>query len=279
MVTLASSPLPYTPQPFHHGRLRGLGHPHLAAFFRHLLPLASVPDNADLVVYKRRPNLVCELHLPAELHLPWSRLVVKRFGWRGRHHYWCSPLKRSKAMRAYRTACHLLAHGLLTPLPLGAFEARHWGFVQDSVYVTEAITDYMTLRQYCATRPDGAAGLAEVIRLAADYARSMHDSGLWHADLTLSNFLLTGVPGQRRLLLVDLNRARRLPYMPLWLRALGLARMDWREWRLQFLTHYGSGHFAVRRLQWIVHLYGRWRRWRRRVLRVLNAPRQWTGLK
>jgi hypothetical protein len=206
-------------------------------------------------------------------------VVIKRFGWRGKQHYLFSPLKRSKALKSYRTACHLLAHGLLTPLPLGACEARHWGFIQSNVYATEAVTDYITLREYCTTLPDGAAGLNEVMQLVAAYTRRMHDSGLWHRDLFLANFLMTGPPGKRRVYLIDLNRACRLPYMPAWLRAIDLARMEWRAWQPQFLALYGAGRFTVRRLLWIMRLYGRWRTWRRRVLNIINPLRQRLGLK
>jgi hypothetical protein len=116
-------------------------------------------------------------------------------------------------MRAYGVACHLLAHGLRTPLPLGVLEERRWGFVQHNVYATEAITNFMTLKQYSTVLPEGAAGLEEVMRLVAEYIRRMHDSGLWHRDLTRSNVLLTGTPDNRQVYLVDLNRARRLPYI------------------------------------------------------------------
>jgi hypothetical protein len=206
-------------------------------------------------------------------------VVLKHFGWRGSQHFLFSPLKRSKAMKAYWTACHLLAHGLLTPLPLGAFEARHWGFIQANVYVTEALTEYVTLHKYCRTMPDGPGGVEEALRLAAAYTRGMHDSGLWHRDLSLKNFLVAGTPGQRRLYLVDLNRARRLAHVPDWLRALDLARMDWQAWQAQFLTLYCDGRFAVHRMQRIVHFYKRWRAWRQWVLRGLNPLRTRLGLK
>src|SRR5258706_11184625 len=140
------------------------------------------------------------------------------FGWRGVQHYLSSPLKRSRAMKAYRTACHLLAHGLHTPLPLGVFEERRWGFVQYNVYATEALLHAVTLQQYCEALPDGPTGLEEVMQLVAIYTRRMHDSGLWHRDLVSSNVLLTGPAGQRQVYVVDLNRARRVPYMPALLR-------------------------------------------------------------
>jgi tRNA A-37 threonylcarbamoyl transferase component Bud32 len=206
--------------------------------------------------------------------LPWTCVVVKRFGWRGVQHYLSSPLKRSRAMKAYRTACHLLAHGLCTPMPLGVLEERRWGFVQYNVYVTAALTDVITLQEYCATLPDGLAGLEEVVRLVATYLRRMHDSGLWHRDMVTSNLLLSGAPGNRQVSLVDLNRARRLPYMPMILRAVDLARMGWWEQLPQLCALYSAGRFSATRLLWLVHLYGYWRTWRwhmRQALKPLRA--------
>lgn len=274
MTTPTPSALPYTPHRFRSRHLRGVGHPELAGLLRYT-PQEAVPGRAyGTTVYKRRPNLVQEIQVPAELHLPWPRLVIKHFGWRGSQHFLCSPLKRSKALKAYRTACHLLAHGLSTPLPLGAFERRSWGFIRTNFYVTEALTDVITLRKYCSTMPDGPGGMHEVLQLAATYARRMHDSGLWHRDMSLGNFLVTGAPGQRQLHLVDLNRAWRVTHVPAWLRALDLARMDWQSWRPQFFTLYCTDRFPAQRMLRLVHFYRRWRAWRWRVLQACNPLRR-----
>ena len=267
-------PLPYIPQPFQSGRGRGFGHPQLVPFFQSMLRREPLPDDPDLLVYRERPNVVREVRLPLGLGLPWTCVVVKRFGWRGVQHYLSSPLKRSRAMKAYRTACHLLAHGLCTPIPLGVLEERRWGFVQYNVYVTAALTDVITLQEYCATLPDGPAGLEDVVHLVATYLRRMHDSGLWHRDMVTSNVLLTGAPGNRQVSLVDLNRARRLPYMPMVLRAIDLARMGWWERLPQLCAFYSVGRFSATRLLWLIYLYGRWRTWRwhmRRALKPLRA--------
>ncbi len=267
-------PLPYIPQPFQYGHVRGFGHPQLVPFFQSMLGREPLPDDPDLRVYRERPNVVREVRLPPEVGLPWTCVVVKRFGWRGVQHYLSSPLKRSRAMKAYRTACHLLAHGLCTPIPLGVLEERRWGFVQYNVYITAALTDVITLQEYCATLPDGPAGLEEVVRLVAAYLRRMHDSGLWHRDMVTSNLLLMGVPGNRQVSLVDLNRARRIPYMPMVLRAMDLARMGWWERLPQLCALYSVGRFSATRLLWLVHLYGHWRTWRwhmRRALKPLRA--------
>lgn len=274
VVRLACLALPYTPQRFRCGRVRGFGHPQLVTFLQSLPWRRQLPDPAECTVYRAHPNLVHAVDLPPELGLPWSCIVVKRFGWRGIQHYWASPLKRSRALKAYRTACHLLASGLRTPLPLGVCEERRWGFVQYNVYATEAVTEAVTLQQYCALLPDGPDGLEEVMRLVAAYTRRMHDSGLWHRDLVSSNVLLTGPPGQRQVYLVDLNRARRLPSMPAVLRAIDLARLGWQEWWPDFCAFYSAERFSVPRLLWLIRLYRRWRTWRwhmRRVLKPLRA--------
>jgi hypothetical protein len=280
--------LPYVPQAFQRGRLYGAAHPALVTFLRDLPRIDALPVTPDTVVYMQRPNLVREVAVPASLEVPWSHLVVKRFGWRGRQHYAFSPLKRSRALKAYSTACHLLSHQLDTPLPLGILEERERGFVIYNVLATEAITDYVTLRQYHESLPNDPAWMSQgmpwdihdVLRLTADYTRRLHDSGIWHRDMVLSNFLMTGLPGQRRLFLVDLNRAYRLPRVPMLLRAFDIARMDWQGWHRQFVTLYCAGRYPVGLMQAIVGGYGYWRwlrrwtrplrRWLKRVMRIAS---------
>lgn len=269
--------LPYVPEPFQRGRLYGAAHPALADFLRDLPRIDALPTTPNTVVYMQRPNLVREVALPASLGVAWSHLVVKRFGWRGRQHYVLSPFKRSRAIKAYATACYLLSRQLDTPLPLGVLEERHLGFVQYNVLATEAIADYVTLRQYRESLSEdtraGGQDIDAVLQLAADYARRVHDCGIWHRDMVLSNFLMTGQPGQRRLYLVDLNRTYRLPRVPMLLRAFDIARMDWWAWHGQFVALYCADRYPVALMQAIVGGYGYWRwlrQWTRPVRRWLK---------
>ncbi len=279
MAPLAPTCLPYEPQFFRSGQLYGVGHPLLMAWLQHQLKEASYPLDGNVRVYKRKPNCIYAIPSPPGLAAACSQMTVKRFGWRGKQHYLLSPLKGSKALKSYRTACHLLTLGLSTPMPLGACAARRWGFIQSNLYVTEDIEHYVTLREYCATLPDGPQGMDEVMQLVAAYTRRMHDSGLWHRDLFLANFLMTGTAGKRQLYLIDLNRTRRLPYMPALLRAIDLARMEWHAWQPQFLALYCNGRFSAHRLRWIIRLHGRWRDLRYRTLKIINPLRQRLGLK
>ena len=257
----------------------GLVHPHLEAFFRNLPPLEHLSRQADCRLYRERPHWVCEVACPPYLDASRPRLVIKRFGrrggWRGVQNHLLSPCRRSRARKAYRTACHLLSRGLLTPIPVAALEARRWGFLCYEVYATEALEDAVSVRQYIRTLPRGSAAADEVMRLVADYARRLHDSGLWHRDMNLDNFLLTGPAECRRLYLIDLNRVRHVPCMPTWLRALDLVHLDWREWQLRFCDLYCSDRFVTARLLRVMRLCHTWRRWRRRVLTVLRPWRAW----
>lgn len=275
MPPSSHAPLTYTPQRFRAGRLRGLVHPHLVRFFRDLPRVDQLPIEPDMTVYMQRPNVVREVRLPPEAGVPWLLAVMKQFGWRGVQHYLFSPLKRSRAMKAYRTACHLLAHQLGTPVPLGVCEERRWGFVQYNMLATEAITDYVTLRQYYRSRPSNREDIDDVLRLTATYLRRMHDSGIWHRDMVLANVLMVGPPGARRLYVVDLNRAYHLSRVPMLLRAMELARTEWTEWYPRFVELYCDGRYTAARMLWIMRLYRRWRTVRGTVRnRVVKPLRQ-----
>ena len=142
------------------------------------------------------------------------------------------------------------------------------------MYATAALSEVITLQQYCETMPDGPAGLEEVMQHVAAYARRMHDSGLWHRDLVSSNVLLTGTAAQRQVYVVDLNRARRVPYMPAILRAMDLARLGWREHLPRFCALYSAEGFSATWLLWLMQLYGYWRAWRWHMRRVLRPVRK-----
>lgn len=279
MAFFAPSCLPYQPQFFRNGQLYGICHPRLMTWLQHLLQDVPHPHHGIVRVYKQRPNCVYAIPRPSALIAACSHVTVKHFGWRGKQHYMLSPIKGSKALKSYRIACYLLTLGLSTPMPLGACVARRWGFIQSHLYVTEDIECYVTLREYCTTLPDGPEGMREVMELVAAYTRRMHDGGLWHRDLFLANFLMTGMAGKRQLYLIDLNRTRRLPYMPALLRALDLARMEWHVWQPQFLALYCNSRFSAHRLLWIIRLYQRWRDLRYRTLKIVNPLRRRLGLK
>lgn len=165
-------------------------------------------------------------------------VVVKktRTDWRQR------LLGVTKAERSETTARALLALGLPTPEPLGV-EVRDG----ESWYVARRV-DGAQIRQWFLERDDPKSAAPappipfdEVVGALAGLARSMHDAGVFFRDFTDGNILVEGTPGEVRLWLVDLNRARiRERSLGGWSRFRDLARpgLNRREDRKFFLAKY-----------------------------------------
>lgn len=220
-------------------------------------------------VLKERPNLILEACLlPHNNSFLWPRQIIKRFKCRGIQLFF-TPLKQSKARKSYMAACHLLEHELDTPVPLGAIECRKLGFVVSNTLITEVITDCIDLKKYKKQLPEGRTGMDAVVRLLAQYITRMHDSGLWHRDLNLSNFLLTGKKGSHRLYLVDLNRAKILPKLSMNHRAGDIARLELKRWQELFMHYYCADRFNIKQMTELAEKFRTRRRiWRNVIVRT-----------
>ena len=269
------SALPYKPQIFREKNLYGIGHPDLVPVLKRLAAEKDPDLLQEARVIKDHPHLILKTSLLPREDFAWPRQVLKQFKWRGVQNYLASPLKKSKAIKSYLAACHLLKHGLGTPMPLGAVESRRFGFIQYNTYVTGVIDDFVVLKQYRSTLPHGVKGMDEVLQLLASYVRRMHDSGLLHKDLNMSNFLLGGWPGNFNLYLVDLNRARIRASISCWIRAVDLARLDLKEWQKPFFRYYCAERFDPGNMLRIANLF-RFRRssWRQVSKRTKNVRRK-----
>jgi tRNA A-37 threonylcarbamoyl transferase component Bud32 len=101
--------------------------------------------------------------------------------------------------------------GVQIPVPAGLMERRRWGFLEESIYISEAIEGTQPLLDFFKERFDkgdskGQEEKRRIIRLLGDTVRSIHDGGLFHADLHAGNFLI-GKNGEGALYLIDLHRA------------------------------------------------------------------------
>ena len=248
------SSLPYRPEILREKNLYAIGHPDLVPILKKLAEEKDLDLPEKSRVIKEHPNLIVQTSLLTDDNFPWPRQVIKQFRWRGIQNYLASPLKKSKALKSYLAACHLLKHGLGTPMPLGAVEVRKWGFVQESFYITSLVESYIDLKKYRDTASRNHADMHEVIEFLAHFILRMHDNGLLHRDLNLSNFLLTGKPGAYRIYLVDLNRAIFMDNPPPRLRSLDLARLDLYEWQQSFFHHYCRDRFEPHLMLWIANL-------------------------
>ena len=258
------SALPYRPEILREKNLYAIGHPDLVPILKKLAEEKDLDLPGQSQVIKEHPNLIVQTSLLTDDNFPWPRQVIKQFRWRGIQNYLASPLKKSKAIKSYLAACHLLKHGLGTPLPLGAVEVRRWGFVSGSAYLCESVDDFVDLKQYRKALPDGKIYMEKVLQMLAGYTLRMHDTGMMHKDLNLRNFLLAGPRGDYSLYLVDLNRAWCRKSVPLWFRAMDLSRLDLKHWYPQFYKYYCQGRFHEKTILKMAAWTRTWRRqWRR----------------
>ncbi|MFI5197111.1 MAG: lipopolysaccharide kinase InaA family protein [Thermoanaerobaculia bacterium] len=119
---------------------------------------------------------------------------------------WSTP----KALRSFATARALLARGLATPEPLGAEVVGN-----ESWYVSRKLEGASQIRAWFLRRDDPRRpdpplpfSFEQIVEALGEFARRMHDAGVFFRDFTDGNILVTGEERTPRLWLVDLNRAR-----------------------------------------------------------------------
>ncbi|MFN2343614.1 MAG: lipopolysaccharide kinase InaA family protein [Desulfonatronovibrio sp.] len=271
-------PLPYHLEYSQKNGCSWIGHPEIINSLKEFISTAK-PFESHSLVLKDRPNLILETRLIEGGNFPWTVQVLKNFKWRGIQALIFSPLKKSKAMKSFSAACHLIEHGLKTPLPLAAYEFRRFGFIRKNIFVTEKISESSVLKKFIKLNRSNPDQTKEILKTLAEFALKMHDSGLWHRDMNLSNFLITGSSGNYKLYIIDLNRARIKDKLFIWNRALDLARLDLYDWQETFFKYYCKDRFDPQLMLKIANS-ARTRRslWRKVAVRTIPL-RQKLGLK
>lgn len=216
--------------------------------------------------YMTAPNLVVEVKLKTG-----EEVLVKSFGWRSLFHFILSPFRRTKAMRSFKTACRLLEHNVKTPEPICVIERRRAWFVLENIYITKKIDNYITVREFLQKQPEGYERARNILPFLAEYVKRLHEAGVWHRDLHLTNFLLRWTPdGEPEFFLIDLNRALTLKRIPTILKLFDIGKMDLHEFRMDFLDHY----FNIVKInnrekkEMVYFIYLMFRRFRRRLIRA-----------
>ncbi len=139
-------------------------------------------------------------------------LFVKKFkvkDWKERFKYLIWP---SKAKKEWEFSLAFRTKGVWVPGPIGLMERRRWGFLEESLYVSEAIEGAQPLMDFFKERfgegdLKGEGEKRRIVRLLGDTVRRIHEGGLFHADLHTGNFLIRK-SGEGALYLIDLHRAR-----------------------------------------------------------------------
>ncbi len=118
--------------------------------------------------------------------------------------------KKSKAERAYVYAGMMIEAGFFSPRPVAYIEIRRRGLLCDSYFISEESTWQPVIDLLDCDEPD--------LQAADDVALlvfELHESGILHGDLNLSNILCKkNKDGRYDLALIDLNRSKFLKREP-----------------------------------------------------------------
>jgi len=148
-------------------------------------------------LYDTNPNLVTLLNSDD------GKIMLKRFGWRSKLHFYISPFMNSRAQMSWDIAS-ILNEKKLTPKPIFVYTQRKWKFVFNNFYITQAIEPHKTFRKFIKEETDNDKIISVIKNLAISIAK-MHELGIYHRDLTTGNFL---VDDNLDIFIVDLNRAQ-----------------------------------------------------------------------
>ena len=166
-----------------------------------------------------------------------------------------------------RSSARLRERGVPTPEILAVGWRSVFGPVQRRAIVTRTIPGARTL--YEALRSVGGIRRRETLACTADLVRKMHDAGFVHADLNLTNLIVSDVEGALRVHVIDLDRGSCRPAVGRCRRTRNLARLfrSQEKWlprgsalspreEIRFLRRYsGAGRGVVRRLLKLFRLY------------------------
>ena len=112
-----------------------------------------------------------------------QRIFLKRDRTKGWDEFLKYLFVPSRGRKEWLVSYQLQEKNLPIPKPLGWLEKRWMGFVKESYFLCEAIGPGMSLDD--SLRSGQRAPLNQLVSLV----KKIHDSGLFHADLHVGNFL------------------------------------------------------------------------------------------
>ncbi len=156
-----------------------------------------------------------------------GKITVKKFGQRGLYDNLRFRLARSRARRSLLTASRIKAAGLQVPKPLAAFEYRVRGNkLAASFYLYKYFPADFNLYSLYDDILDSSTTEKLLIKLAREI-KTMHDAGIFHADLHPKNILFKAreKKGVFALFYLDFNRAKNFSSLSTARRARDLYRL------------------------------------------------------
>ena len=248
-------------------------------FFKEYLEVNSLKIlstiTKETLIHKSVVNVTFEKKINVKNPFGFSSIIIKKSRHRSFLNFIISPLKKSKAKQAFDAACHLIHHNLDTPLPIGYIEKKRLGFLVECYFITESVKPFTKVRKFLKRhlKYDIETDMKDLLKAVASYVQKMHNSGMMHRDLNLSNFLIAGDEAEKRLVLIDLNRYKLKELSPM-KRIRDISRLYWKKYRYDFFDLYCNNEIKLRKLRWFYDLYFQWRMKRRRFINFLKGKRK-----
>ena len=153
-------------------------------------------------------------------------VVVKRYGhFTAFNRVMYSTVRQSKAMRAYRYAERLGKLGISTPEEIAVVETFKGGLLQDTYFVSAhtSLPSLAFVRDFSSGRQE----MYPVLDALSAWLVSLHDKGVCHNDLNVSNILYAQAPdGTFTFQLIDNNRMTFRPALSMNERLKDLSRLS-----------------------------------------------------
>ncbi len=102
----------------------------------------------------------------------------------------------TRSKKEWKMGNKLLSMDINTALPLATVEKRSWGLLNLDLIATKAISNSITLYQFCKTHFNGSLSEQKIIKKRnminklAKFIREVHEKGVFHNDLTSSNIMI-----------------------------------------------------------------------------------------
>lgn len=167
-----------------------------------------------------------------------KEIVAKKFGLVRSYDHFRFHFLPSKALRSLNIALVLLKNGLKTPHPVAIIEDRgRLNRLVNCYYLTEFLEYDYSFTQIANEFDDNVKG--KIISEAAQNICVMHNAGIIHNDLHVSNILVKNAKTQPEFYYIDLNRARGKKALSIKARAKDLGRLSLKQSdQMVFLKNY-----------------------------------------
>lgn len=195
-----------------------------------LANLSALTRQADSVLIYRMRNRIYRVPDPLN---PGEQLCIKAFKRPGRLRSLWYQRHGSKAARAHRYAEHLYRQSAGVTEPIGYLERYEGSQLVESYLISRLLPEasdlYTEMNFLFNQRPD-AGDFVQLMRVAAQACRAMHDAGFQHNDLGPQNILLRRHASEQGtdwgdVTFIDLNRGVLKQTLSLKERAQDLARL------------------------------------------------------